>query len=145
MVPYFLLTLYMGFSAGQHHRSFAPVWNDFWWLWWPMISGDGWGLSFPDICVTVEEKPQKKQRGKLARPGVEPGTARWEATMLPLDHSGGTQCEMSTPVVQWLSYSPLDPRFAGSIPAGVVGFFSESKNPEYDFLRKGSKSVGPVS
>ena len=29
----------------------------------------------------------------------------------------------STPVVQWLSYSPLDPRFAGSIPVGVDGFF----------------------
>ena len=27
------------------------------------------------------------------------------------------------PVVQWLSYSPLDPRFVGSIPAGVDGFF----------------------
>ena len=38
----------------------------------------------------------------------------------------------STPVVQWLSYSLLDPRFADSIPAG------------YDFLRKGSKAVGPV-
>ena len=50
----------------------------------------------------------------------------------------------STPVVQWLSYSPLDPRFAGSIPAGVDGFFSERKNPEYDFLRKGSKAVGLV-
>ena len=44
----------------------------------------------------------------------------------------------STPVVQWLSYSPLEPRFAGSIPVGVDGFFSERKNPEYDFLRKGS-------
>ena len=28
----------------------------------------------------------------------------------------------STPVAQWLSYSPLDPSFAGSIPAGVDGF-----------------------
>ena len=36
--------------------------------------------------------------------------------------------------------SPLDPRFAGSIPAGVDGIFSELKNPEYDFLRKGSKA-----
>ena len=51
----------------------------------------------------------------------------------------------SAPVVQWLSYSPLDPRFAGSIPAGVGGFFSELKNPEYDFLLKGSKAVGLVS
>ena len=52
---------------------------------------------------------------------------------------------LSTPLVQWLSYSPLDPGFAGSIPAGVDGFFSERKNPENDFLRKGSKAVGPVS
>ena len=48
-------------------------------------------------------------------------------------------------MIQWLSYSPLDPRFAGSIPAGVDGFFSERKNPEYDFLRKGGKAVCPVS
>ena len=53
--------------------------------------------------------------------------------------------QWSTPVVQWLSYSPLDPRFSGSIPAGVSGFFSECKNHESDFLRKGSKAVGPVS
>ena len=33
----------------------------------------------------------------------------------------------------------------GSNPAGVDGFFSERKNPESDFLRKGSKDVGPVS
>ena len=50
----------------------------------------------------------------------------------------------STPVVPWLSYSRLDPRLAGLNPAGVDGF-SERKNPEYDFLRKGSKAEGPVS
>ena len=33
----------------------------------------------------------------------------------------------STPVVPWLSYSPLDPRFAGSNPAGVDGFFQSVK------------------
>ena len=71
-----------------HLRSLVPVMNDFLWLWWPMISGDGWSLSFPDICLTVEEKFRKKlQLGKLTRPGIEPGRARWEATMLPLDHS----------------------------------------------------------
>ena len=66
-------------------------------------------------------------------------------------------------MVLWLSYSPLDPRFAGSNGGPVVitltsgsevhGFkpdrgrwiFSESKNPEYDFLQMGSKAVGPVS
>ena len=50
----------------------------------------------------------------------------------------------STPVGQWLSSAPLDPRLAGSNPAGSMDF-SERKNPEYDFLRKGSKAVGPVS
>ena len=30
-------------------------------------------------------------------------------------------------MVQWLSYSPLDSRFAGSIPAGVDGFFQSVK------------------
>ena len=39
--------------------------------------------------------------------------------------------------------SPLDPRFAGSNPAVDDGSFSELKNPEYDFLWKGSKAVGP--
>ena len=33
----------------------------------------------------------------------------------------------STPVVQWLSHSPLDPRFAGSILAEVDGFFQSVK------------------
>ena len=53
--------------------------------------------------------------------------------------------QMSTPVVQWLSYSPLNPRSVGLNLAGVDGFFSERKNPEYDFLQKGSRAVGPVS
>ena len=48
-------------------------------------------------------------------------------------------------IIVIISCSPLDPKFAGSNPTGVDGFFSERKNPEYDFLRKGNKAVGPVS
>ena len=33
----------------------------------------------------------------------------------------------------------------GFKPARVRWIFSESKNPEYDFLRKGSKAAGTVS
>ena len=33
----------------------------------------------------------------------------------------------SAPVVPWLSYSPLDPKLAGSNPAGVDGFFQNVK------------------
>ena len=55
-----------------------------------MITVDRWGLSCPDICLTVEGKPRKKtQPGKLTLPVIEPGPAGPEATMLPLDHSGG--------------------------------------------------------
>ena len=34
---------------------------------------------------------------------------------------------ISTPVVPWLSYSPRDPRFAGSNPTGVDGFLQSVK------------------
>ena len=47
-------------------------------------------------------------------------------------------------VMVWLSYSPLDPRFAGQTRSGSIDF-SGRKNPEYDFLLKGSKAVDPVS
>ena len=33
----------------------------------------------------------------------------------------------------------------GFKPVRGLGFFSEHKNPEYDFLRKVSKAVDPVS
>ena len=45
-------------SSGQHSRSLAPVWNDLW-VWWPVISRDSWGLSFPHFRLTVEEKRRK--------------------------------------------------------------------------------------
>ena len=84
-----MLTRLNIFKAWQQQRSLAPVMNDFLWIWWPMISGDGWGLSFTDICHTVEETPWKiPQTWKLTLPGFEPGPARWEATMLTLNHSG---------------------------------------------------------
>ena len=31
----------------------------FWTIMMAMITGDGWGLSFPDMHHTVEENPQK--------------------------------------------------------------------------------------
>jgi hypothetical protein len=40
---------------------------------------------------------------------------------------------------------PLVPKFAVSNPAQAVGFFQGEKNPQYAFLRKGSKALGPVS
>ena len=81
-----MLTRLKIYKTWQHERSLAPVMNDFLWIWWPMISGDGWGLSFTEIWGNPRKIPQT---WKLTRPGFEPGPARWEATMLTLDHSGG--------------------------------------------------------
>jgi len=39
---------------------------------------------------------------------------------------------------------PLVPKFAGSQPAEAVGFLGR-KNPQHAFLRRGSKTVGPMS
>ena len=39
---------------------------------------------------------------------------------------------------------PLVPKFAGSHPAETFGFL-ERKNPQYAFLRRGSKAVGLMS
>ena len=65
--------------------------------------------------------------------------SRWKSQSWEMTH--GNRLSLFS---QWLSYLPLDPRFAGLIPAGVDGF-SERKNPEYDFHRKDSKAVGPMS
>ena len=43
-----------------------------------------------------------------------------------------------------VAYWPLVPKFAGSNPAEAVGFLGR-KNPQYAFLRRGSKAVGPMS
>ena len=51
-----------------------------------MVLGNRWGLRFPDTCLIVEEKPQKKpQPEKLTKSGIEPGTAGWEVKMSPID------------------------------------------------------------
>ena len=41
----------------------------------------GWGISFPDICLTFEEKSREKSLNQENCPtGIEPGPAIWEAT-----------------------------------------------------------------
>ena len=52
-----------------------------------------------------------------------------------MSHPGG-------PVVIILASGSEVPGFD---PGRGRWIFSERKNPEYDFLRKGSKAVGPVS
>jgi len=40
---------------------------------------------------------------------------------------------------------PLEPEFAGSNPAKAVGFFRCPENPQYAFLRRGSKRICAMS
>ena len=44
---------------------------------------------------------KKSQPEKLTRPGIEHGPASWEATMLPLDQSGGQEEEENTREFNW--------------------------------------------
>ena len=44
-----------------------------------------------------------------------------------------------------LAYWPLEPEFACSNPAEAVGFFGRPENPQYAFLRRGSKIICPMS
>ena len=59
---------YMRFRARQHQRSLTPVWMIFIIMMANGI-GDGWDLSFPDICLTDEEKPRGKNLNQENRPG----------------------------------------------------------------------------
>ena len=43
-----------------------------------------------------------------------------------------------------VAYWPLVPKFAGSHAAEAVGFLGR-KNPQHTFLRRGMKTVGPMS
>ena len=46
-----------------------------------MISGDEWCPSFPDLCLTVEEKSRKKtQQGKQDRPKIKSGPSRFDSS-----------------------------------------------------------------
>ena len=54
-----------------------------------MVSGDRCGLNFPDIYLTVEEKPRKKPQPGTDPTGIEPGPVMLKATLLPLEQSGG--------------------------------------------------------
>ena len=47
--------------------------------------------TFPNIRLTVEEKPGKNLNlsRKSTQPGIEPERAAWKTTMLPFDHGDG--------------------------------------------------------
>ena len=59
--------------------------------WYPGMDG-AW--VFLTLSYSSTKTPKKPQPGKLTRPGIEPGPATWEATMLPLDRSGGVNREL---------------------------------------------------
>ena len=65
---------------------------------------------------------------------VNAAPKRWQSKRSPIDLGG--------PVVIILTFG-FEVR--GFDPGRGQWIFSERKNPEYDFLRKGSKAVGPMS
>ena len=66
--------------------SLAPIIND---LFMIMVANYIQGCIEPTFSRQMPYNWGEPQSGKLTRPGIGSGPARWEATMLPLDHSGG--------------------------------------------------------
>ena len=54
-----------------------------------------------------------------------------------------TKLPRSTPVVQWLSYSSLDPRFVGSNSVGLYGFLQSVKILSMTFFGREVKPSVP--
>ena len=110
-----------------------------------MIFGDLGGLELPDICPTGEEKPEKTSPRKLV-----PSRDRTRACCMTGVHAatwptvvdGDTAVDPGGPVVITLA---VGSEVRGFKPGWGRWIFSECKNPEYDFLWKGSKAVDPVS
>ena len=75
-------------NIGGHWRPYGMIYDDYDGQWYPGIDG---GLSFPEICLTVEEKPQKKlNQENWPDRGSNPG--RWvRGNYVTPDHSGGPQ------------------------------------------------------
>ena len=60
-----------------------------WWLWWPMISRDGWSQRFPDMFYSSGKKPEKNlNQENWSKRGSNPSSLG-ETTTLLLDHSSG--------------------------------------------------------
>ena len=58
-------------------------------IWWPYVKRGRMWHKFPEICLTVEGKPEKTSSKKWTRPGIAPGPSAWEVKTLHLHHSSG--------------------------------------------------------
>ena len=112
------------------------------WLWWSNdIRGPGGPKPSWHVSDSWGKIPKKPHPGNLSRPWMEPGPAAWQTRMLPPAPLWWT-VDPGCPVVIILASGSEVRRLDRRRGRWV---FSERKNPEYDFLRKVSKAVGPVS
>jgi len=76
-------------------------------------------------------------------------SAQEKALALKLGRQKKIQVNTNYLSFRWLRWSSvwhaLVPKFAGSNPAEVVGFFGHLKNPPHAFFRRGSERICPMS
>ena len=78
----------MYYSYGQRPSPSVDRWYMIGMIYFDHITGDEYGPNFLTFVLRLRENPEKKtSTRKLTRPGIEPGSAAWELTMLSLDHS----------------------------------------------------------
>ena len=115
-----------------------------------MLSDDNGGqiifgdLKLPDMCLTGEEKPRKNLTQETCPDwGSNPGLLRDRLACYRLSHSGTHTHTMLFASILCSVDLWIRCLWVRSQPGSMD--FSERKNPEYDFLRKGSKAVRTVS
>ena len=79
----------MYYSYGQRPSPSIDGWYTVWMIYdGNMITEDECGPNFLTFVLRLRENPGKNLNHKIDPTGIEPGTAAWEVTMLPLDHNG---------------------------------------------------------
>ena len=79
----------MFYSYGQRPSPSVDRWYMVWIIYYVhMITGDECGQTFLIFVLRLRENSGKNLNQEIHQPGIEPGPAAWEVTMLPIDHSG---------------------------------------------------------
>ena len=108
--PHSLFSIWTNLKRSEKTPG-APTWRSGGWIWLSGPSGlhrnspQGLNISsirvfdqirdpesqspFTPFLLQLSKAPENLNQKKLTWPGIEPRPARWEATMLPLNHSSG--------------------------------------------------------
>ena len=86
---FIILTKAMYYIYGQRPSPSVHGCYMVWMIYGHIITGDECGPNFLTFILWLRKSPGKPSTRKLTQPGIEPGSAAWKVTLLPLEYSGG--------------------------------------------------------